>query len=129
MSHFSIIKITIKNPSIPLLRQSIEAIAKETNGQIVNEVKDYYGNVRGDCVIAMKNEVFHRGIGVKINDKGEVEIVGDFWGIPHREVEKFKQLLAQNYTTLAIQQSLMQLGYQVQTQKIQDKIYVRGVAL
>jgi hypothetical protein len=129
MSHFSIIKIILKNPVTPLLKQSIEMIARETNGQVIGEIRDYYGNIRGDCVIAMKNDIFHRGIGIKINERGEVEIVGDFWGIPQKEVEKFKQLLAQNYTTLAIQQSLMQLGYQVQTQKIQDKIYVRGVAL
>jgi hypothetical protein len=129
MSHFSIIKIILKNPVIPLLKQSVEAIAKEVGGKIVSEIRDYYGNVRSDCIIAMKSDVFHRGIGIKINEKGEVELIGDFWAIPQKEVEKFKQLLVQNYTTLAIQQSLMQLGYQVQTQKVQDKIYVRGVAL
>jgi hypothetical protein len=129
MSHFSIIKIVLKNPVIPLLKQSIEAIAKETNGQIISEIKDYYGNIRSDYIIAMKNDVFFRGIGIKVNEKGEVELIGDFWGISQREVEKFKQLLVQNYTTLAIQQSLMQLGYNVQTQKVQDKVYVRGFAL
>jgi hypothetical protein len=129
MSHFSIIKITIKNPVVPLIKQSIEMIAKEVNAEVVNEVKDYYGNTRSDVITAMRNQTFRRGVGVKINDKGEVEVVGDFWNIPHQEVEKFKQLLVQNYTTLAIQQSLIQMGYQVQTQKVQDKIYVRGVAL
>jgi hypothetical protein len=129
MSHFSILKIILRNPVIPLLKEAVKGIAKETNGQIVSEIRDYYGRVTSDFVIAMKNEVFHRGIAVKINEKGEVEIIGDFWGIPQREVEKFKQLLVQNYTVLAIQQSLMQMGYQVQSQKVQDKIYVRGVAL
>jgi hypothetical protein len=129
MSHFSILKIILKNPVIPLLKEAVKAIANETNGQIVSEINDYYGRVMSDFIIAMKNDVFHRGIGVKVNEKGEVELIGDFWNIPRSEVEKFKQLLVQNYTTLAIQQSLAQLGYQVQTQKIQDKVYVRGIAL
>jgi len=129
MSHFSILKIILRNPVIPLLKQSVEAIAKEVNGTIVNEIRDYYGNVRSDFIIAMKSDVFYRGIGVKVNEKGEVELIGDFWGVSQKEVEKFKQLLVQNYTALAIQQSLMQLGYQVQSQKVQDKVYIRGVAL
>jgi len=129
MSHFSLIKIKIKNPSIPLIKKAIEIIAKETNGEIVSSVRDYYGNVRNDIILGIKNNIFFRGIGVKVNEKGEVEIVGDFYGISQSEVEKFKQLLVQNYTTLAIQQSLIQMGYQVQTQKIQDKVYVRGVSL
>ena len=129
MSHFSILKIILKNPVIPLLKQSVEAIAKEVGGKIVSEIRDYYGNVRSDCIIAMKSDIFHRGIGIKLNEKGEVEIIGDFWGVSQREVEKFKQLLVQNYTTLAIQQSLLQMGYQVQSQKVKDKVYIRGVAL
>jgi len=129
MSHFSILKIILKNPVIPLLKEAVKGIAKETGGQIVSEINDYYGRVRSDFIIAIKNSTFHRGIGININQNGEVEIVGDFWNIPQREVEKFKQLLIQNYTTLAIQQSLMQLGYQVQTQKVQDKVYIRGIAI
>jgi hypothetical protein len=129
MSHFSILKIILRNPVIPLLKEAVKAIAKETNGQIVSEINDYYGRVRSDFIIAIKNSTFHRGIGVNVNQNGEVELIGDFWSIPQREIEKFKQLLVQNYTALAIQQSLMQLGYQVQSQKVQDKIYVRGVAL
>jgi hypothetical protein len=129
MSHFSLIKIKIRNPSVQLLKKAIEIIAKEVNGEIVNSVRDYYGNVRDDIVLGIKNDVFFRGIGVKVNEKGEVEIVGDFYCISQGEVERFKQLLVQNYTTLAIQQSLVQMGYQIQTQKVQDKIYVRGVSL
>jgi len=129
MSHFSLIKIKIKNPSVQLIKKAIEIIAKETNGEVVNSVRDYYGNTRSDIILGIKNSTFFRGIGVKVNEKGEVEIVGDFWNIPQSEVEKFKQLLVQNYTTLAIQQSLVQMGYQVQVQKVQDKVYVRGVSL
>jgi molybdopterin converting factor small subunit len=129
MSHFSLIRIKIKNPSTQLLKKTVEVIAKEVNGEVINSVRDYYGNVRADFIIGVKNNTFHRGVGVKINERGEVELIGDFWGIPNSEVERFKQLLVQNYTTLAIQESLIQLGYNVQTQKVQDKIYVRGVAL
>jgi hypothetical protein len=64
-----------------------------------------------------------------VDASGEVEVVGDFWGVPKQEAERFQQLLVRNYTALALQVALTQLGYQVQTQRVQDKVSVRGVIL
>jgi hypothetical protein len=127
MSHFSLIKVKIKNPNITLLKKTIELIAKELNGQVVSRIYDYYGRTM-DVVVGLLSKTFHRGVGVKINNSGEVEIVGDFYGVPYSAIERFQQLLIQNYTALAMQTALAQLGYQVQATKVQDKIYVRGVA-
>jgi hypothetical protein len=128
MSHFSIIKISIKNPDIELLKRVVEEIAKELNAEIVNTIRDFYGNAL-NVTIGIRNNIFRRGIGIVINQRGEPEVVGDFYGVPVSEIEKFKQLLTQYYTTYALTSSLVQLGYNVQTQKVNDKIYIRAFTL
>jgi hypothetical protein len=128
MSHFSIIKISIKNPDLQLLKQVVEQIAKELGADVVNTVKDFYGNILS-VIVGIRNNIFHMGIGVVVNSKGEVEIVGDFYRVPISEVEKFKQLLTQYYTAHALTTALTQLGYNVQTVKQNDKIYIRAFSL
>ena len=128
MSHFSIIKINIKNPNTQLLRQVVEEIAKELSAEVVNVIRDFYGNTL-NVLIGIRSSIFHRGLGITVNSKGEIEIVGDFYRIPMSEIEKFKQLLMQYYTAYALTSSLAQLGYSVQTQKVDDKIYIRAFSL
>jgi hypothetical protein len=82
-----------------------------------------------DCVVGIKNADFPRGIGVRVNASGEVEVVGDFWKVRPGAVESFQKALVQYYTALAIQSALQALGYQVQLNKVQEKIHIRGVAL
>jgi len=127
MSHFSLIKIRIRNPNLALLKRAVEMVAEELGGEVVNQIRDYYGRTM-ECPAALRNNTFKRGVGVRVNERGEVEIVGDFWGVPKSEVERFQQLLVRNYTALALQTALAQLGYQVQVEKVQDKIFIRGVA-
>lgn len=128
MSHFSLLKVKIKNPNIQLLKKAVEQVAKELNATIVNQITDYYGRVRNDIIIGIKNDVFHRGIGI-IVENNEVKLIGDFWGVGKAKVEEIEQLLTQSYTALAVQSSLQALGYQVTTQKIQDKIIIKGVTI
>jgi len=130
MSHFSLIKVKIKNPNQQLLKATVEAIAKELGGQVTTSVRDYYGNAM-NVVAGIVNNVFPRGVGVKVNERGEVEVVGDFWGVPKAEVQRFQQLLTQYYTAMAVQQALSALGYrvEVQEQKQRERIFIRGVAL
>jgi hypothetical protein len=126
MSHFSLVKVKIRNPNLTLLKRAVEMVAEELGGQLTTTIHDYFGRTM-ECAAAIKNGAFKRGIGVRVNEKGEVEIAGDFWGVPKQEVERFQQLLVRNYTALALTQALGALGYQVQIQKVQDKIFVRGV--
>jgi hypothetical protein len=128
MSHFSLIKIKIKNPNTALLKKAVELIAKEMNAEVVSEVRDYYGH-KISVITGIANTTFHRGIGVDLSPNGEVTIIGDFYNVPHTAVKRFQQLLVQYYASLAMQQALAQLGYQVQAQKVQEKVYIRGVAL
>jgi hypothetical protein len=128
MSHFSIVKISIRNPDVQLLKRVVEEIARELSAEVINTVRDFYGNTLS-VIAGIRNNVFHRGIGVVINNRGEVEIIGDFYKIPISEIERFKQLLTQYYTTYALTTALTQLGYNVQTQKAGDKIYIRAFTL
>ena len=128
MSHFSIVKISIRNPDVQLLKRVVEEIAKELNADIISTIRDFYG-ITLDVLIGIRNDVFRRGIGVRVNNKGEIEIVGDFYRIPMSEIERFKQLLTQYYTTFALTTALTSLGYNVQTVKQNDKIYIRAFSL
>jgi hypothetical protein len=128
MSHFSLIKMKIRNPNLTLLKRAVEMVAEELGGELTTTIRDYYGRTM-ECAAALRNNTFKRGVGVRVSARGEVEILGDFWGVPRSEVERFQQLLVRNYTALALQTALAQLGYQVQVQRVQDRVFVRGVAL
>jgi hypothetical protein len=124
MSHFSIAKIKVQIKNIDLLKKSIQEIIEKTNGVQVQEIYDYYGNKQKDFVIAFKNQTFHRGVGIKVNERGEIELVGDFWGIPRDEIEKLKQMIVQTYTKNATIQALKQLNYNVQVNEAQNKVHI-----
>jgi|GEM_PF-2248794 len=130
MSHFSAIKVKIQNPNIDLLKNAVEKIVQETGGQVVQEIRDanYNTLIQGkDFVIGFTNDTFYRGVGIKIDENGEVKLVGDFWRVSQEGIEKFKQLLVQRYASEAMKYSLMKLGYKVQEQKVQDKIMIHAM--
>ena len=121
MSHFSYIKVQIKNPNIDILKMSIQELAKDINGEVVGEIVDWYGNVRSDFIIGIRNKVFQRGVGIKINRNGEVELVGDFYLIEHH-VNDLLEKIVMYYTKNATAYALSQMGYNVQQSKSEDKI-------
>ena len=127
MSHYSIMKIKLKNVNEELLIEAVKELAKEINAQIVDQIHDYYGRVRTDFLIALKNSGFYRGVGIRINQEtGEVELVGDFYGyrVHPKALEK---LIAQYYTAAAVAYAARSLGMQVSGQKVEDKIYMRCI--
>ena len=121
MPHFSYIKVQIKNPNIDILKMSIQELAKDINGEVVGEIVDWYGNVRSDFIIGIRNKVFQRGVGIKINRNGEVELVGDFYLIEHH-VNDLLEKIVMYYTKNATAYALSQMGYNVQQSKSEDKI-------
>jgi len=128
MSHISLVKIKICNPNMGLLKKTVEELAQELNGEVVSSIKDFYGNTIKDFDFAIKTSTMHRGIGIKVDSKGNVNLIGDFYGY-EKAVQEFQLLLVQRYTVNALQVSLKQMGYQVQHQKHQEKIVVRAVSL
>ena len=123
MSHFSISKIKIKNPNVELLKQAVEQLAQELNGEIVNEIKDFYGNIMKDFIIAIRTPTLSRGVGVSVSKDGELQLIGDFFGV-HSAAEAFQKNLVKTYTALAVAKSLQSLGYNVQAQKQKEKVVI-----
>jgi len=126
MSCIKMVKVEIVNPNINLLEQTVKEMASITGGEVIKYVVDYYGN-REEVLIGIMNEVFHRGIGVRISSSGQLQIIGDFWGIPRSEVEKFRQMLVQRYTANALTYALGTMGYSVAKQEAEEQILIRAI--
>jgi len=127
MSHFSICKIKIRNPNIELLKQAVEQLAKELNGEIVTEIRDFAGNVRTDFLMAVKTPQLYRGVGIQVTERGEVKLVGDFWRVEYA-AKVFEKNLVKTYTTLALSQTLSQMGYRLNVQKAKEKVMIYAEA-
>lgn len=127
MSHYSLLKLKLKNVDISLLKEAVERIALEEGGQIVTSIEDYYGNRESGFIIAIKTPTMHRGVGVNVDEKGQVQVKGDFF---QYEGEKLKLMekITQYYTASALSRSLSSLGYRVQQQKQDDRIVVKAYA-
>lgn len=126
MSHYSLIKLKIKNPNMQLLKNVIQQICGELHATIVTSIKDYYGNTRTDFLIGFKSAELPNGVGIKV-ENGEVQIVGDFFLAKIKE-GYLQNLISQSYTALALNTSLKQMGYMVQQQKVKDKMVVMASA-
>jgi len=130
MSHISLIKVKISNPNVDLLREAVKALAEEIGAEICDKIVDFYKrsiNMRG-VVVAIRNDVFHRGVGITVKD-GEVNLKGDFFDVPAGEIRKLKLGLVKHYTALATASTLRSMGYQqIQSSKVKDAIYIKAVA-
>jgi len=128
MSHWMVARIKIRNPNLQLLRRVVEALVKELGGDIVQSITDYYGHQRSDFLIGVRTPRIPNGVGVRIDEAtGGVKLVGDFYGV-RGAVREFQRLLQQNYVASATAMALQRLGYQIQQQKAEDKIFIRAVA-
>jgi hypothetical protein len=124
LSHYSILKVSIRNPNISLLKQTFQAMGF----QITDAITDYWGSVRKDFIFAVKNDVFKRGIGIKINDKGQVHFIGDFYMLED-EVARLTKELTKNYLASALTVGLKSMGYtQVTVSPVKDMLVVNAVA-
>jgi len=129
MSHYSIVKIKLKNVNRNLLTGAVKELARELNAEIVDVIRDATGRMRSDFLIGLKNSTFYRGVGINVNKNGEVMLVGDFWRIPRSEVDALKKKIVQYYTAAAIAHVARQMGMEVSGQKVKQGIYLRCYAI
>ncbi|MHC1599855.1 MAG: hypothetical protein ACXQS5_03425 [Candidatus Methanospirareceae archaeon] len=129
MSHFSIINIKLKNANKNLLIEAVKELAKELDAEIVNTIQDAYGRLRSDILIGLRNRTFYRGVGIKVNEKGEVKLVGDFMLVKGEDIERLKKKIVQYYTATAIAHVARQMGMNVAGQKTKQGIYLRCYAI
>lgn len=123
MSSFTLIRIRLKNVNAELLRQVVEALCKEYGGTMTTTIEDYSHNTQR-VDLGFKCRAFPRGVGFEVQG-GQVNIRGDFY--QHYDFQRqLERQLTQNYTALAHQQALRQAGFQVQSQKVGEKIVLRA---
>ena len=97
-------------------------MAEELNGEQVYEIVDYYGKKR-KVPLGIKTPQIPRGVGISIDSRGDVQCEADEWQAKGK-IQNLKNLLVQTYTSLAIDISLRNLGYNVSQQKQGDKVYI-----
>jgi hypothetical protein len=117
----------LKNPDINLLKQVIQELAAENEGEICTQIEDYYGNKHSDFIIGIKTSTMHRGIGIDVEEDGKVKIRGDFYQYEH-DVLDFENLITQTYTAHALNKALSGLGYRTETKKVEDKTVIKAYA-
>jgi len=123
MSSFTLIRIRLKNVSAELLRQVVEQLCKDLGGTMTTTIEDY-GHNTSRVSLGFKCPQFTRGVGFEIV-RGEVQMKADFY-MHHEFQQQLERSLTQTYTAQAHQQALRQTGYQVQQQKVGEKIVLRA---
>jgi len=123
MSSFTLIRVRLKNVSAELLRQVVEQLCKDLGGTMTTTITNYYGN-RSRVELGFTCPQFTRGVGFEIVN-GQVQMKADFY--QHYEFQqRLERQLTQTYTAQAHQQALRQAGFQVQQQKVGEKIVLRA---
>lgn len=114
---------SIKNPSIELVKQAVNAIVKLHNGQIVSEVRRYGGwTIPVDLGFIIPG--IERGIGIKV-ENGELVFICDPYA-KEEMYDKARAELIKLYKTIAVQKALQSLGYNVNIQQVKDNIVIEG---
>jgi len=125
MSSFTLIRVRLKNVNAELLRQVVEQLCKDLGGTMTTTIENYYGNT-SRVELGFKCPQFTRGVGFEVV-KGQVQIKADFY--QHYDFQRqLERQLTQNYTAQAHATALRQQGFQVNRQKVGEKIVLRAFA-
>jgi hypothetical protein len=95
-----------------LLAQAVQlAAGQHRDGRTADHYLDWYNTPQRDCELSIFTYEVHRGMGLVVEPTtGQLKFIGDFYGVqPH--VDRLQAEIVQLYTTLAIKQSLEQLGF------------------
>jgi len=114
MSHWTVARLTIKNPDLELLKQALLAIAQELGVSEVAENYEVYGwggKVKALFAIPMQLP-YGNGYGVVIDENGEIKVYVDDHGAP-LTAREFAEKLTQYYTALAVARAVQELGFTI----------------
>ncbi len=107
MSHMSLIKLSIVNPNMEILKAAMEQVAKQFGARLTTTVKDGYGHTR-TVAIGFKGDRFPYGVGVNVGKNGQVTLVGDT-----RRLSEVENALTVQYSADALTVALKEDGWQV----------------
>jgi len=119
MSHFTTIKVQIKNGEI--LHQILQELGYEVEQNA--KVRGYHGNtVNAEYVIRQPN-----GYDLGFRQKGEnYELVADFWGAKINQQE-FLNRISQKYAHRTLLNSIQSEGFNVEEEEVLEDGTVRVV--
>ena len=101
------------NPSSQLLKRSLEIVAQERGGTLINHVADSLGR-KTACDLAVTTADFSRGVGIKIDkNTGEVTFLYDQYGGYEQTARKITEEITQNYVAIALIRAMKSMGYTV----------------
>ena len=115
MSHIVEAKTKIKNPNADLLKQAVEIVAGQHEGEVTNHYLDWYHR-RQNTELALFTSRLHRGMAVQVDKAtGELKFVGDFYSV-ETLAQELQNQVCQTYVSLAAMAAMRQMGYQTQVQ-------------
>lgn len=105
------------DPTWRLMEEAVEATAQELGGRVSDQITDYFGNpVR--CTYAVLTPNFPRGVGVRVDRRGDVTFVYDHYDEQNRGYKRaaseIAERITQNYTALAVAKALAEMEYSVE---------------
>ena len=124
MSHWTVCKLSIRNPNMELLRQALEVIAQKLGSEVKENMTIVGYRHKMRCPLAIPLRLpYGNGYGVVI-ENGEIRVVVDDHGAP-MSAKQFTQELQRTYMALAIAQATQQLGWNItNVQELQEGILV-----
>lgn len=104
-----------------ILREAVEACAKDHGGRLVDGIRDYFGRFQV-CDLAFEVPEFDRGIGIMVNRvTGEVFFLYDAYGGYDKTVSDLCGEVTQNFTALALASAFRSLNYRVEYEESADE--------
>ena len=123
------------DPTWRLMQEAVEAVAEEYGGRVTDHVFDYFGN-RTRCDFAVVTDAFPRGVGIRVDPRGEVSFVYDNYDERgrgyRRAAAEIAERVVQSYTALAVAKALAEMNYAVSVEEGREEpggiraVVVRG---
>lgn len=121
MSHYAVVNVKIIDPNRQLLLKALHNIAEKLGGRVAEDIVVYGFNFSKRCNYAvLVNLPYGNGYGVELTSDGikvHVDDHGAVWS-----AEKFAEELVKEYTALALEQVLGEMGYTVNRQLEGEKL-------
>ena len=106
-------------PSMNIMRQALETVARERNGSVAEDYEDCNGK-RTPCLIGLKAPQFPRGVGVDISADGKVVFRYDEVGGVAPAAKSLCDDVCRVYATIAVLHAQKKLGYRVSARDMSD---------
>ena len=116
-------KCSLKDVDKATLEKAVNSLAKELGATVVKQVEDYYGKMHS-VEFGLIGGQLRKGYGFNIVD-GKVEIVGDEFAQALR-MKEIEQKLAQEYNTVAWNDTLKSEGFNVSVKREKGKVFLHA---